>query len=244
MRSMIALAVVLYDAKPASEADQIAYATQPQAFAFSMTKESKGKVTIGGSVKLPGREEDWHRVLQDFPSTSISGRDPVLIGRRVLARAINRWLGITGVRPIFSWHNDFSFVLQGGTGPFLLPRLTVQLMLEVSRSPDWALCRCTRVFLLRKGQSKSRRTYCEKCSGKVSQSEANKRFRIAERENPDRNKRKRLTWKERKDIIRDLKQNRKGRRPIGFIPMLAKRYGVSASAIYKIDEGCDKEKDK
>ena len=236
MRSVVSLAVALHKAKPASEDDQIAYGAETRQCEFVLKKGPSEQVTVNVSDQVPGRGEDWRIVLEDFAATSISGLDPVLVGRSVLSKVINRWLDITGVRPVFWWGDEYGFVLQGSTSPSLLPRLAVQLMLEVSRSPDYALCQgpgCTRVFLLRKGQNSSRRTYCAECGKKVAQAEAIKRYQNAERRNPDRKKRKRINCNEREAIVCALKEQP---RPIGLIEKLAKRNGVSKAAIHKIGQ--------
>jgi hypothetical protein len=106
-------------------------------------------------------------------------------------------------------------------------------MLLINGSPDYAVCySCHTPFLLRKGQSANRRAYCKACGTKAARREATKKYYHQERSNTARQKRKRLTPKEVNAIQRALKKNRPG-----LVKELAKRYGVSEWAIYKIREG-------
>jgi hypothetical protein len=187
------------------------------------------------SKEIPGKVEDWQIVLQDyFRPYSWGSPDPVIGARGVLCTVINRLLDISGVEPRVWWARETRFVLSSRVARgFIFPTLAVQLMLLVNGSPDYALCSsCSKPILLRKGQSISRKSYCTDCGPKAARREAVKKYYRAERANPERKKRGRLKAKEVQTIQRLLKKSKPG-----LVKELAKRYGVSEWAIYKIREG-------
>ena len=197
----------------------------------------KNKVEV--LPEFPGRAEDWQIVLQESDDPgSFMVIDPVITARQRLSGVINQLLGMTAVRPFFSWTLETEFYLRSSLssyyrGGFLLPILVTQLMLLINGSPDYALCSsCNKPILLRKGQSVSRKSYCKDCGSKAARREAVKKYYKAERTNPERKKRVRLKPKEVQTIQRLLKKSKPG-----LVKELAKRYGVSEWAIYKIREG-------
>lgn len=259
-RSIIALAVELSKAQAMSEEEfrvaAIALKKEVQAmnegrphnkesvefhFRFIPPKEIGAKRStvipkIEISSKIPGRVQDWQIVLQDSWDGSLGGFavDPIIFARIKLCNVINGLLDLSGVQPRIWWARETRFVLTGRAARgFLFSRLAVQLMLLINGSPDYALCSsCSKPILLRKGQSISRRSYCTDCGPKAARREAVKKYYKAERTDPERKKRKRLTAKEVQTIQRTLKRNKPG-----LVKELAAKYGVSEWAIYKIREG-------
>jgi hypothetical protein len=194
------------------------------------------KAEVMVSPRIPGKREDWETVFQDFEGPyQVILPVGVWTGRIALSTAINRWLGLTGIRPYFSWAgNETKFILGSSIHAHsLLPIFAVQLMLLVNGSPDYAVCySCHKPFFLRKGQNTSQRSYCKECGLKAARREAVKKYYHEQRQNPSRMKRKRLTPNQVQAIQKALKKPKPG-----LVKQLAAKYGVSAWAIYKIREG-------
>lgn len=198
-------------------------------------KPFASKVVVEISPRVPGKREDWHIVFQGFEEGfSLVVPFAISAGRFALSTVINRWLGLTGIRPYFLWsmsQSDFT-LSSSAYEASLLPVLAVQLMLIVNGSPDYAICySCCKPFFLRKGQRLNQRCFCKECGTKAARREATKRYYNQEKKNSDRPKRKRLTQPEVKAIQRALKKNRPG-----LVQELAQKYGVTKWAIYKIRE--------
>jgi hypothetical protein len=201
------------------------------------TKRHSAFPKVEISAEVPGKVEDWQIVIQDSwdgLTLGIYSVDPVRTARMQLCKAINGFLELSGVVPRVMWSDEPRFKLAGRAARgFLFPTLAVQLMLLINGSPDYALCSsCSKPILLRKGQSISRRSYCKDCGAKAARREAVKKYYKAERTNPERKKRIRLKAKEVQTIQRLLKKSKPG-----LVKELAKKYGVSEWAIYKIREG-------
>jgi hypothetical protein len=235
MRAIKILTEALRKAKPAKEEERMVREVGPiPPDLIVIPKSSKietGAVEVKKSPELAGEREDWETAFYGFHKFSFGSIDPVSGGRHLLSMVINHLLGITGVRPVFWWdENESGFVLQSRDyGSFLLPKLAIQLMLEVYGSPDYTICyECKNPFFLRKGQSISKNSYCEDCSPKVPQREASKRYYHNERNNPRRQKRKPLTPSQIQAI------ERAGHNPKpGLAQELARKYKVSVWTVYK-----------
>lgn len=220
----------------------------PRLFSYMPAEHGRTKTPVLEiSPRVAGNREDWELVYQDFETGyhvhDFSGANA---GRIAFSSVINRLLGITGVRPYFSWHDlgtdyDIALTLQSSLySGYIFPILAVQLMLLVSGAPDYAICySCHKPFFLRKGQSIGMRAYCMDCGTKAARREATKKYYHQERTNKARQKRKRLTLKQVEAIQRAFRKPKPG-----LVKELAKKYGVSTWAIYKIREGKTWNKDE
>jgi uncharacterized Zn finger protein (UPF0148 family) len=246
VKSIVSLAIVLRGAKPFSDPEfegfikrhPLGTRTDP-----SITKvpNADGTITFQISERIPGEIDDWRVALEDMGTVILDNADPVNLGRVLISRIVNHWLTITAIRPICWWAAQTSrFNLQSTVSwNGVLPVVAVRLMLMLSDSPDYAICpKCKSPFYLRAGQTSSdmRKNYCADCGLKAARHEANKRYYKAERERPRRKKRKRLTAKQREAVVRALRKSRPG-----LVKQLAKKYGVSVWAIYKIGNAVRKE---
>lgn len=196
--------------------------------------------------------EQWKTALVDFPrllkTISASGSDKVWHARMALSWAVNRWLGLAQLRPMIWWSVDEpSFRLQSATTPvpigcYLFPALATQLTLIVNGSLDLAACSgCSQPFYLRKGQSLSKRSYCEDCGIRVARRDALTRHRERKRNDPDAPPlRKRPTAKQR-ETIKNARPMR-GSTKTEFVEQLCSKYGLSGSTIYKIRQSTEKGK--
>jgi hypothetical protein len=192
---------------------------------------------------LPGNLEDWKKARRDFqvdnPNYETRHIEPVLNGRWALSTIISHWMRVNNIRPFLVWgspgKNAPSIHLSGNSwGGKLMPVLAVQMMFVASNSVDLALCTgCSEPFLLSRGQSLHRNSYCLECRRrKIPQQRAAQNYHERERKSPNRKKRSALTEKQVASIRRTLKK----RRP-GTIEELAEKFNVSKWAIYKITEG-------
>ena len=235
MRAIVALATTLRNLKP--ENIRLPKKFDPKGFRVEKIARDDGsfRSTVHIPSYLPGKPEDWTTLFQDGGSFITGVYDPVKMGQSLLSLVIGEWLYKSDVRPHFLWFGDkSSFELRSDAFAHgLFSILTIQLMLLINGSPDYALCSgCSQPLLLRKGQSRARKSFCKDCGLKASRKESVKRYLQQERENPNREKRKRLTGKQVQAIHRAL-QKPKPR----LVEELAEKYNVSKWAIYKIREG-------
>lgn len=245
LKSIVSLAIVLRDTKPLTAAEfeelikrrPLGTRTDP-----SITKvpNEDGTITFRISERIPGEIDDWKFALEDMGTLILDSADPVNLGRVVISRIVNHWLTITAIRPVCWWAAQTSrFNLQSTVSwNGVLPVVAVRLMLMLSDAPDYAICpKCKSPFYLRAGQTSSdtRKNYCADCGLKAARHEANKRYYKAEREMPRRKRRKRLTANQREAVERALRTSRPG-----LVKQLAKKYGVSVWAIYKIRKAVHK----
>lgn len=157
-----------------------------------------------------------------------------------LSVVVNRWLEMTDIRPRFIWVGDdpmftlsppvFSLTAESIT---LMSVLAVQLMLRINRSVTLARCSnpdCGETFELKPGQSIKSSHYCRKCQkGNAPRRIAARRFRLRQKENPQRAKRRRLTAVEQESIFSQWEgADKKGPE---LYKELANAYNVSESAI-------------
>ncbi len=197
------------------------------------------------TAEKPGSKEDWETAVRlwrmyypnvrGYPQWKHVSVEPVRAGREMLRRIINIWLRANDIRPAFDWDEDGSAIALASqtANNTLLPKLAVQMMLQVNNSIDLALCSgCSRPFFLGRGQSLLRRGYCPECrKKKIPQRESLKRYHFRERKNPRRKKRVSLTEKQVTAIRRALQKPKHG-----LVNQLAKKYGVSKWTIYKMKE--------
>jgi uncharacterized Zn finger protein (UPF0148 family) len=186
-----------------------------------------------------GEGGDWE-ILRTGVVDGVENR--VGVGKYVLSGCINDWLEISGVRPRFLWmegkHGEFELSGPGNVGTNILSAISVQLMLLVNGSPDYAVCpECGNPFLLRKGQSKEGRAFCRKCGRKAAQKQAVQKYQRKLRDSQlSDTKRGQLNEKQAQTIKRKLDKYEGRKFPPGFIRQIAEQYGVSVWAIYKIKE--------
>lgn len=239
MRAIIALAATVNKVKPNS----ISIPKNADSAGFHIEKTDKENGTaIHVPPYLPGDPEDWRTLFQDYGPFSTGTYDPVRMAQTLISLVIERWLVESEVGPRFLWLGEKSiFELRSRVFPHgLFSILTIQIMLLINGAPDYSICySCHRPFFLRKGQSIGSRVYCKDCGTKAARREATKRYYHQERTNKARQKRKRLTLKQVEAIQRAFRKPRPG-----LVKELAKKYGVSTWAIYKIREGKTWNKDE
>ena len=191
-----------------------------------------GRVEIHG---LHGDEEDWKALFGDMWFTYLK-HDRVVAARDLLTLAIERLFKLTHIRPVFTWKSrkpDFHFC--GRSDEYgLFESLVMQLMLHVARARGLSVCReCLQAFLI--NHSHRSTSYCPQCNKKVQHRQAVQRFSQKEKENPNREKRKKLSASERQLIARRIAEAREQGMTISkLIVELASEYKVTTSAIYKI----------
>jgi hypothetical protein len=198
-------------------------------------KEHPNADTLRDKAIWENASREW--LIDNIGGDVSSGDGPIASGRAKLAEIVSHFLRVNDVRPVFEWSKDSVGIRLRSLALgnyFLLPILAVQLMLAVNNSGDMTLCSgCSEPFLLRRGQSLYRNSYCEDCVKKrVSQRKAVSTYNRKERTSPHRKKRVALTKSQVGAIKRTLKQGERG-----ATEALAKKYGVSKWTIYKIGEG-------
>jgi len=186
-----------------------------------------------------GTKEDWEIAMREWlidnPGCDVYGVDETATGRSKLAVIITHWLRVNDVRPVFEWSStDLGIKLRSPAlgNWFLLPVLAMQLMLEVSNSLQVAMCSgCNEPFLLDRGQSLHRNSYCQQCrKRRIPQQRATQKYLQKERKSPNRKKRIALTENLVSSIKSSLKKGKSAK-------ALGKKYGVSKWTIYKIGQG-------
>ncbi len=205
-------------------------------------------------VNRPGKSEAWQAMgykPESYTGFTAKGQSvrltaepkipslppPIPIGRMLVAQYVNDWLAITGVRPLFFWEDGEPAFCLGSEGvDTLLATLGVQILLLINKSSGYAFCsNCGRPFLLRHRQSVARNIYCDSphCGTAAARREAQKRYRLNERLNPTREKRRsKITNNQKQHIWRLCNKYKKY--PPNFIKDLANKYKVDISYIYRI----------
>ena len=193
-----------------------------------------------------GSRENWEIVFREcrkdaqnnptLGADNFAGFTPISGGWMALEFVINNWIFLTNIQPKFWWWDGRSGVSLGNSlnGWGLLPILVVQMLLEANNTIDLALCSgCNQPFLLRRGQSVRRNSYCDDCRAKaVPQKEALKRYQNKKRDGQQTSERVFLTERQAGAIRQAFERPKRG-----LAKQLAEKYGVSIWAIYKIKEG-------
>jgi hypothetical protein len=189
----------------------------------------------------PGDPEDWAKAMRDWqidnPGMDPMSNEPVFNGRWTLSILLSHWMRVNNIRPVVRWGSGRAKIhLTCGFSvfPHLLPILAVQTLLVATNSVDLGLCAgCSEPFLLGRGQSVHRNSYCTDCRARrIPQKRATQTYYHRGRKSPDRKTRTLLTDEQ----VTSIRQSLKNKRP-GVVAELAATYGVSKWAIYKIAEG-------
>jgi hypothetical protein len=188
----------------------------------------------------PGNPEDWEKAMRDWRednSYDPSSTEPVWTGKWTLQLIISHWMRVNNIRPVFVWNKDAPSIRLIGNAfrwEYLLPVLAIQMMLVACNSVDLGLCAgCSEPFLLSRGQSLHRNSYCLDCRRRqVPQQRARQKFYHNERKSPNRKKRSALTKRQVASVKRALQR----KNPV-MVKELAEKYNVSKWTIYKIAEG-------
>jgi hypothetical protein len=190
---------------------------------------------------LPGAIEDWALVNRFI----LDGGRPIMTpsalatnaqaARLLLAFAMIPLLREAGIYLNLAWSNSRQprIFLSGQTNEYghggLLGALAIHTTLSLSLAKRLVKCQeCPEFFPLKAGR-RADASLCPTCRQRISHLEAVKRYVKRERRNPNRKKRTRLTPGQRALIIKALQTGKPG-----TPQRLAKRYGVSVRAIYKI----------
>jgi hypothetical protein len=193
------------------------------------------------SNSRPGDPKDWAKAMRDWqidnPGMDLTSNEPLLNGRWTLSNLMSHWMRVNNIRPVVRWGRGRATIhLTCGlhTISSLLPVLAVQTLLVTTNSVDMGLCAgCTEPFLLGRGQSTYRNSYCAECrKRRVPQKKATQAYYHRQRQSPNRKKRTMLNDAQAQSIKRSLKNKRRG-----VVEELAAKYGVSKWTIYKISQG-------
>lgn len=201
---------------------------------------------LGSQEPKKGDSKDWEDVREWLTGNAVPATNHISSLRFVFSDVINAWLEITGVRLMFGWmvNSTFKFASPppwvSPTGG-ILPPLAVYIMLLVNRSRGLAICsnpECGSIFSLNKKQPKksvNRGSYCPACrKGKASSRKATRMYQQRELENPNREKRKRLTPQQVKEIQGYWQECKTKERKADFVKRLAGEYGTSATNVYRL----------
>lgn len=105
----------------------------------------------------------WQKSVRDAASEQIGADVGMSIARNDLVSAVQNWLQLGAVAPVFTWPSTGPDVLMGGSGVFAA--IGVQIMMAISRSGGLAICSaCGRAYVPHRRLAANRRHYCEDCT--------------------------------------------------------------------------------
>lgn len=164
---------------------------EPIAIWRQFAREARAALEVASSVHLARAISpiEWAAMLAFWQSPPPVPEQPA-DGRSGLEAAVDRWLELSGLRPLFVWPLEgppsVTFGQTGELSPFAV--VALQLALAVSRSESMVFCsNCQRAYLPSRRPRSGKRNYCQACQA------AHVPARDAKRDQRERNRRAKQT---------------------------------------------------